>query len=127
MHGHTVSDLEINCSVRKVLVRHQVNLGWLAISTCRGAVCVQGDLLLLPGLESTLTPETVGAIFDQIERCAGVCRVSEELQNWHRGSLKDGWKPVEKAAVPKSRHGKCPAPNATVFDITDEWKTADRE
>lgn len=117
MNVRPASDLEINCSVRRVLVRHQVDLGWLSISTCRGAVYIQGDLLLLPGLKSTLTAEGVGAIFDEIDRCPGVSRVSVELHNWCRGGFDDGWKPVAKAVALGPAKGTALGTNT--FEITD--------
>jgi len=101
MNNRQVPDLETNLNVRKILVRHQIDLGWLSHHACRGTVYIQGDLLPLPGLESVLTPPMVGALFDEIGSAGGVCNVVIELNNWFHNSLKNVWQPAEGAAVPK--------------------------
>jgi hypothetical protein len=91
MNNRTVPDLEVNSSVRRVFVRHQIDLGWLSFHTCRGTVYIQGDLLLLPGVSPELTPIMVGGLFDEIGCVSGVCNLIVELRNWRHNSLNTGW------------------------------------
>ncbi len=115
------SDLELKRQVRKLLVRHNINLGWITIACCRGNVQVSGNLLLLPGTGVELTAPLLSSLFHQIARTNGVRRVSAELHNWtHNGAL-DAWKPKD-AAVPQAltpppaRSGS----GSQVFDLSNE-------
>ena len=97
MRDTSISDLEVNREVRKLFVRHRINLGWISICSCRGTVFVHGELQLLPGAEGNLNPITVGAIFQEMKRCRGVNRTTIELHNWIYDSSGDAWRP--KTAV----------------------------
>ncbi len=95
MNKPTLSDLDVNNHVRRVFVRHQIDLGWLSFHTCRGYVYIQGALQKLPGVTDELTPSLVGALFAEIELCAGVCGLSVDLRNWKRNGSIGEWQPVK--------------------------------
>ena len=99
MNNRTVSDLDTNHNVRKILVRHQIDLGWLSHYACRGTVYIQGDLLLLPGVSSALTPLMVANLFDEIGCAAGVCNMIIELRNWHHDRFNGDWQPEPNAVA----------------------------
>lgn len=99
MNNRTVSDLDTNQNVRKILVRHQIDLGWLSHYACRGTVYIQGDLLLLPGVGSALTPLLVANLFDEIGCASGVCNMVIELRNWHHDSFNSDWQQEPNAVV----------------------------
>lgn len=104
MRDTSVSDLDVNREVRKVFVRHRVNLGWLSIRSCRGTVLIHGELQLLPGTASDLTPLTVGVIFQELKRCRGVHRTTIDLQNWLYDSNGDVWRPKTAVVARDSGH-----------------------
>lgn len=89
----SLPDLDINRNVRRILIRHRIDLGWLSVATCRGAVRIHGKFQRIPGAEVELNALFMGAIFDEIRRQSGSKRISAELQNWsHDGNLRS-WTP----------------------------------
>jgi len=112
MNNRTVSDLDTNLNVRRILVRHQIDLGWLSHYACRGTVYIQGDLLLLPGVGFALTPLRVANLFDEIGCAAGVCSLIIELRNWHHDRFNSDWQPVPGIVVRKPARGVNPRGNA---------------
>ena len=83
-------DLEINCAVRRVFVRHWIDLGKLSFRTQKGRVTLRGSLDRLPGSEQLLTVQAVEQLFTELQRIHGVDRFATELTNWERNS--SGWK-----------------------------------
>lgn len=118
------SDLDITRQVRKVFVRHNINLGWITITCCRGNVQISGNLLLLPGTGGELTSPVLRTLFQEISRGPGVRRVSAELLNWTHNGFLDAWTPKEGAAAqPGSDKPAPPARDGNqVFDLTDEHR-----
>ena len=112
MNNRTVSDLDTNHNVRKILVRHQIDLGWLSHYACRGTVYIQGELLLLPGVSSALTPLTVANLFDEIGGAVGVCNMIIELRNWHHDSFNSDWQLVPEVVSLRRANGVNPRANA---------------
>lgn len=90
-------DLEINSAVRRVLVRHWIDLGRVSIRTQKGKVTVRGTLDKLSESDQPLTGTVVEGIFGDIRRIHGVLRVMAELQNWEQCSF--GWRPREGAVT----------------------------
>ena len=117
MNNRPVSDLEINLNVRKVMVRHQIDLGWLSHHAFRGTVYIQGDLLLLPGVSSELTPIMVNALFDEIGCAAGVRNMVIELRNWHHNSYNAGWQLAKDVTVRRSMSNA--NPSGGIFEIDE--------
>lgn len=88
-----VSDLDINRGVRRVLVKHWIDLGRLSVRSTNGKVYIYGRLQRLPGTEGNLMGTTVDSMFYQIKRIGGVTSVNPHLENW---TDDDGlWRPVE--------------------------------
>jgi hypothetical protein len=76
------TDLEINRNVRKVLVRHWIDLGHLLLRTVNGRVLIRGDLDRIAGTKEELLPPIVESMFYTIKRIEGVRAVTAELENW---------------------------------------------
>ena len=76
------SDLDINRHIRKVLVKHWIDLGRLSIRTTRGKVAIHGFLDRIAGSQERLSTSLVDAMFNEIERINGVERTTIELANW---------------------------------------------
>ena len=114
MKNTGVSDLDINRGVRKVFVRHRVNLGWLSIGSHGGSLFVHGDLQLLPGADTELSSSMVTSIFKEVKRCEGITRTTVELNNWIYDSSGDSWRPRNLAA---QQGGKSIIPMDQVFDV----------
>ena len=86
-------DLHINCAVRKVMVRHWIDLGKLSMRTTRGVVRLSGALSRLPGAAGHLNCALIITILSEIKRVTHVRRVSADFTNWTRTGI-DGWTPV---------------------------------
>jgi len=77
----TSSDLEMNRRIRRILVKHWIDLGRLSIRTMRGVVVLYGRLQRIPGRDA-LIPAIVEAIFYEIKRIKGVKWIRAHLDNW---------------------------------------------
>ena len=106
------TDLEVNCAVRRVFIRHWVDLGRISFRTQRGNVTLRGSLERLPGSDQPLTVQTVEQMFMELQRIHGVNRVITDLSNWERTS--NGWRNTRGEAVPTSKPAirESPAPGA---------------
>lgn len=91
------SDLDTNRGVRRVLVKHWVDLGRLSVRSTQGRVLIRGRLLRIQGASGELTTPIVEAMFNDIRRLRGVRNVTAHLDNW----IKDGgrWKEFERHAT----------------------------
>lgn len=114
-----LTDLEINCAVRKVLVRHWIDLGKISIRTIAGVTTLSGALDKLPKVDVPLTSSSVGEIIAEIRRAPSVKRVQTVLSNWTE--LDRMWKPVaSKTGDISLQARKLPAAYAPL-DLTEEW------
>lgn len=77
-----LSDIEINCAVRRVLVRHWIDLGRMSLRTTQGVVWLSGALTKLPKVTSELTPATITEMINDIRRTSSVRRVQCSFSNW---------------------------------------------
>jgi hypothetical protein len=115
----TSPDLEINSAVRRVLVRHWIDLGRISIRTQNGRVTLHGILDKLPESDQPLAGTVVECLFDDIRRIHGVKRVLAEIQNWDQTSF--GWKLKEDSdgviEGTVSAHGSA---DASRFNV-DKW------
>lgn len=84
-------DLQVNQGVRRVLVRHWIDLGRIIIRSVQGVVSVRGAMNRIVG-QPPLAPKDLQTIADELNRVQQVKRVSIELNNWacEAGS----WTPV---------------------------------
>lgn len=121
----TAPDLEINSAVRRVLVRHWIDLGRISIRTQKGKVTLRGHLDKLSESDQPLTGTVVESIIGDVRRIHGVLRVTTEFQNWEQTSF--GWKAVEDvlAAGDSSMTGSSFSSH-TKINI-DEWLKKQRE
>jgi hypothetical protein len=74
-------DLEINCRVRRVLVRHWIDLGKISVRTSRCVVSLNGSLMRLPHVAPDIDAATPGSIFEEIKRIPDVRRLQLSLDN----------------------------------------------
>jgi len=93
-------DLNNNRNARKVLVRHWIDLGRIAVHSANGKVTIRGTLQLLRGVKHELDNQRVDNIFREIDRIAGIKRLTVELDNW--AWLDGSWQKIEKASVNNS-------------------------
>jgi hypothetical protein len=75
-------DLNINHDVKRVLIRHRIDLGLLTIRTT-GQICwIQGTLDRMKGFPEKLTPNTVKIIFAEIKHVKHLKYYKTHLDNW---------------------------------------------
>jgi hypothetical protein len=88
------SDLDINRAIRRIMVKHWVDLGRISIRTTGGRVLMRGLLRRIEGCaQADFTSATVEAMFYEISRIKGIQRVTAHFENW----LSEGgrWKLTE--------------------------------
>jgi len=90
---NTPTDLDINRSIRRIMVKHWIDLGRIAVRSSRGMVTIHGILRRIPGTEQELTTPIVERIFYDIGRLPGVKNVRTRLDNW--GKEGGRWHPVD--------------------------------
>ena len=111
------SDLQINCAVRRVLVRHWIDLGKSSIRTTSGVCHLAGSFGKLPGITPALTPENVAEIIDEIRRLPSVRRVHATFTNWLESG--NAWKPIVSKSPSLSVLGKEFPQTSAVLDLTE--------
>ena len=94
-------DLEINCRVRRVLVRHWIDLGKVSIRTSRCVVSLNGSLMRLPHVAPDVDAATPAVIFEEIKRIPDVRRLQLNLDNCE-GLAFDNASSASKSAQPGS-------------------------
>lgn len=87
------ADLEVNRAVRRILVRHWIDLGRLSIRTRTGKVQLQGRFSRIAGVQDSLSAAIMQTIHADIKRIRGVLKIAFLLENWtnHSGI----WQPVD--------------------------------
>ena len=90
------NDLDINRSIRRVMVKHWIDLGRVSVRSTQGRVLIRGALQRVPGTPSELTTPLVEAMMAEMKRLPGVKRIQAHLDNW----IQDGgrWRLHERAA-----------------------------
>jgi hypothetical protein len=83
------ADLDINCRVRRVLVRHWIDLGKMSSRTTRCVVTLSGSLMRLPHINPDIDSATPGSILEEIRRIPDVRRLQVNLDNWNGQSVDD--------------------------------------
>ena len=87
-------DLKLNREVRRILVKHYIDLGRLAVRSQQGRVSIFGHLQRVMGAQQALTPPIVEAMFYEVGRMRLATRVNIRLDNWTVDGGK--WKPVDR-------------------------------
>jgi len=77
-----LDDLNINCQVRKALVRHWIDLGKLSMRSTRGVVHLSGELHKISNTDGPLDTAMVLTILQEIKRIRNVKRVTTDFRNW---------------------------------------------
>jgi hypothetical protein len=67
--------------VRRVLVRHWIDLGKVSIRTSRCVVSLNGSLMRLPHVAPDVDAATPAVIFEEIKRVPDVRRLQLNLDN----------------------------------------------
>ena len=75
-------DLDINRGVRRIMIKHWVDLGRLSIRSMGGHVYLRGVLQRISGKMEELTAVLVDKIFYDVGRIPGVRSVRPHLDNW---------------------------------------------
>lgn len=90
-------DLKLNCEVRRVLVKHYVDLGRIAVRSQKGRVTIFGHLQRVIGAQEPLTSPIVEVMFYEIGRLRLASKVNVRLDNW----TVDGgrWKPMDRVDI----------------------------
>jgi len=91
-----LNDLDVNRSIRRVMVKHWIDLGRVSVRSTQGRVLIRGTLQRVPGTPSELTTPLVEAMMAEMKRLPGVRRIQAHLDNW----IQEGgrWRPHERAA-----------------------------
>ena len=76
------ADLELNRDVRKVFVRHWIDLGKISFRSSNGKISIRGALYRIAGVQEELTSTLVEGMFAEIRRLRGVANVQAEFENW---------------------------------------------
>lgn len=108
-------DLEINRRVRKVLVRHWIDLGRIGIHSANGSLTLRGTITCLAGVSQELDASGLENIFREINRIENVKRVSTQFENWVE--MDGTWKKVEKPS--SSIIVDSPSPGGQSFTLRD--------
>ena len=114
-----LTDLEINCAVRKVLVRHWIDLGRISVRTSAGVITLSGALDKLPNVDAPLTSSSVEEMIAEIRRVFSVRRIQPVLSNWTE--LDGMWKPVASKTADISLQARKPPAASAPLDLTEEW------
>lgn len=114
----THNDLDINRSVRKVLVKHWIDLGRIWVRCTNGRVNIHGSLNRITGVGEELTPAILSTMFDEIERQPGVRNIKVELDNWVQSA--GAWKLIgrkQSSATPGEKQTPDASAGKEVFDL----------
>ncbi|HVM59618.1 MAG TPA: hypothetical protein VMV72_02030 [Verrucomicrobiae bacterium] len=74
-------DLDINCRVRRVLVRHWIDLGKVSLSTSDCVVSLGGSLTRLPHIAPDIDGATPASVLEEIKNIPDVRRLQLALDN----------------------------------------------
>jgi len=90
----TPEDLEINRAVRRIMVKHWIDLGRIAVRTSNARVSIHGKLQRVEGMKEPLLGPAVDGIFDELRRLRSVRNVNARFDNWINDSGR--WRPAEQ-------------------------------
>lgn len=112
---NTQSDLDINRAVRRLMVKHWVDMGRISVRTTRGNISLFGMLQRIEGRMEPLNPAIVDALIYEMRRLPGVHQLRAHFDNW----TNDGgrWRPQQPAhglanRAEEGREGLSPASDA---------------
>ena len=88
-------DIEINRAIRRIFVRHWIDLGRLSIHTTGGNIFIHGSLSRIEGFKDELTSAIVNAIFADVRHIRNIRHLKVELDNWTDAA--GGWTRIGEA------------------------------
>ncbi|MCE9612703.1 MAG: hypothetical protein K8T26_00410 [Lentisphaerae bacterium] len=97
------TDLDINRAIRRVLVKHWIDLGRISIRTTNGRILFFGYLRRIEGHRDNLSPPALDAMFYEISRIRGVQHVRTHFDNWSNDGGR--WHPFERVDMTDRRGG----------------------
>ena len=112
----TRSDLDINCDIRRVLVRHWIDLGKIFFRSTSGRVSMRGSLQRIAGVREEITSAVIDGMLGDLNRIGGVVNVYAEFDNWNQSLGR--WRPVER-----NKNRTIPTlskPQTEIQDISDK-------
>lgn len=89
------TDLDVNRAIRRILVKHWIDLGRLSIHSTRGRVAIFGAMNRIEGRMEPLSGMILDAMFYEIRRIPGVQIVRAHLDNWSNDGGR--WHPLESS------------------------------
>jgi hypothetical protein len=113
-----MTDLDVNRQVRKVLVRHWIDLGRLSLRSLKGKVWIRGCLQRIEGVEEALTAAIVSTMFEEVQKSRGVRALNIELENWINTT--GMWHPTDKSASRRTARPGGTGPQAGAFKMDDK-------
>ena len=116
-------DLDVNREIRRVLVRHWIDLGRMSVRTISGNTHIHGSLCRIEGFKDNLTIPIVNSIFNEMKRIRDIRHMRVDLDNWVNNS--GGWIPQDKkTGLHKASHLRSQAPT---YSIDKELKKNELE
>jgi hypothetical protein len=103
--------------VRRVLVRHWIDLGKVSIRTTSGVSHLSGTLCKLPNITPALAGDRVSEMIDEIRRISSVRRVQAVFTNWLECG--NAWKPIVTKGPSLLPSGKELPVSSGVLDLTE--------
>jgi hypothetical protein len=85
----SVVDIDINRNVRRIFVRHWIDLGRISLHSINGNVTIRGTVKVLPGIPTPLTAKTMENIAVELRRIPNVRFIRYTFTNWT--CIKGGW------------------------------------
>ena len=87
------ADIELSRSIRRLFVRHWIDLGRMSVRATSGRIFLSGRLQRIAGKEPELQGKTLDTILYEARRIPGVKAVNARLENW----VNDGghWRPAD--------------------------------
>jgi hypothetical protein len=90
------NDLDICREIRRIMVKHWIDMGRLSVRSQKGNVMLYGNLRRIEGAQTALIPPLVDEIISQIRRIQGCRMVRTYFENWKYED--GGWRRSEQAA-----------------------------
>ena len=109
------ADLDVNRSVRTILVKHWIDLGRLSVRSSDGKLWIRGSLARIAGTSDELTPAIVDAMFEDIKRIRSIKQFYFMLENWTNDM--GAWHEIGKARSTEQQSISRPA---GAFEIKSE-------
>jgi hypothetical protein len=106
------SDLDINRQIRRVFVRHWIDLGKLAARSVNSRITIRGRLDRIFGNHEELTSAIVDSMFQELKRIPNSTLSRVDLDNWTE--VGGGWRSAE---LQKKDTGQTSSSAPTTYDL----------